>query len=738
MTDTTTTTKVAAGRRGLGRRFAAPSWLREVLWAGLSATVGLGGAAWSLKLWHLHLNRPMVGSGDTMLSLMFVKTMQENGWYSTTSQLGAPTGQDLGAYPAAVGDLWHIVALKVLSVVFSPAATVNIFFVLGFAAVAAGAYAGLRMLEISRPVSCTLGAVYAWLPYHFLRNESHLFLSAYYAVPLGVAVAYWLYTGKLGSFSWRRPGLPLVAAAAIAVLTGGGGLYYAVFVSVLIATGGIGAAIVHRRWVPALIAAGLSAITLVVLLIGALPTLLHDAPAGSGGAVEGRSYGATEFYGLKITNLLVPWSLHRVARLAAFKAEMSDTPIPGEGSETLGLIAAIGFIAVCVVLVLPLVKRSNAVIDRLRPIGALTVVMVLCATVAGLNSVVAVLGFTEMRAWNRASVVIAFLGLAGTGVLLDAARSVRLPWAQWRRPVAAVALVGLTGVALYDQTSPALIPNYDGVAAAWNSDETYFATVQDTLGSDAVIFMLPYAPFPENPPIVNMPDYSHLRGYLHSDMSWNYAGVKGERADWQGVALENGVAEALPSIVAAGFTAIYVDRAGYTDSGAEVEAAIVATTKAGKPMVDSTGMQATYDLRPYAARLAKSGALPDVEDVIDPVRLVAGTGVYGLEQQGDVSWHWAQGTAEWSLVNPRDTSIPVTVSATVHIADPAGEVTLTIGDTTTTKTARDGNVTFSVDLDAESGATPLTFTTASSPTIGVGDTRDLRQQVIGLTVEDNS
>ena len=124
---------------------------------------------------------------------------------------------------------------------------------------------------------------------------------------------------------------------------------------------------------------------------------------------------------------------------------------------------------------LPRVRARLAFAERVQPLGALTLVAILCGTVAGLNSVLAAIGFAELRAWNRISILIAFLALAGLGLGVDTLlRRVR-----WRRPrLEAVAAVGVAGalalVALYDQTSDALIPDYPTGAASWGSDEAYF------------------------------------------------------------------------------------------------------------------------------------------------------------------------------------------------------------------------------------------------------------------------
>ena len=596
--------------------------LPELIGAAISAGLALAGAAAVLRLWRAHPNVPISGAtGDTMWSLMLVKNIRTTGWFQGTSELGAPFGQDLTAFPGAVGDTWNILTLKLLSTFLSPAATVNVFFILGFPVIAAVAYGCLRLLRVSRPVACVLGAVYALLPYHFFRAEPHQFLAASFAVPVACVLAVSLYSGRLAL--WVHPRrMPPAAWGAIAgaLLLAGTGLYYAAFTIVLLAAAGALASLAARNWRPLLSGGVLVAVMGAVLVLAALPNILHSGPTGGETAAEGRSYGATEFYGLKITNLLLPLVIHRIPALAELRLRASDSLIPGEGTETLGILGVVGLIAVILAVLLPAIHRNSELVRRLQPLGAMAIVSLLAGTVAGLNSVLAALGFTELRAWNRISVLIAFLALAGLGHLLDAAR------ARWsggtlvvRRLVAAGAAGLVLFVGVYDQTSPQMIPDYASGAANWDADQAYFAKVEKRLGQGAPVFTLPYARFPENPPIVNMTDYSHLRGYLHSDLRWSYGGLKNQASEWQPIALKDGIAAALPKFVVGGFDAVYINRLGYADAGAKVESEISAVIGPQTPLVNADGTLAVYDLRPYAKSLESTPTrLPSRASVLHP------------------------------------------------------------------------------------------------------------------------
>src|SRR5262249_9783693 len=94
-------------------------------------------------------------------------------------------------------------------------------------------------------------------------------------------------------------------------------------------------------------------------------------------------------------------------------------------------------------------------------------------------------------------------------------------------------------------------------------------------------------PFPENPPVVRMQDYDHLRPYLHSRrLRWSYGAVRGRPGDaWQQQVTSLPVEELVLSLQKAGFQGIYIDRFGYADDGMEMESKLTSLT--GAPPLES-------------------------------------------------------------------------------------------------------------------------------------------------------
>jgi phosphoglycerol transferase len=113
--------------------------------------------------------------------------------------------------------------------------------------------------------------------------------------------------------------------------------------------------------------------------------------------------------------------------------------------------------------------------------------------------------------------------------------------------------------------------------------------VDAALPDDAAILQLPYVPFPSSPPVGRMVDYDHVRPSLHADdLRWSYGAMKGRSED---LGDDTSIEEARD----AGYAGIEVDRFGYVDNGAAVEADVRRVTQA-KPIVSPNGRLVFYRL----------------------------------------------------------------------------------------------------------------------------------------------
>ena len=536
------------------------------LFAGAAMVLALAGAALVLELWRADLRVPFVYTGDATLNLTLIKGVLENAWYFENPDLGAPNEQELYDYPVISMETLNLLLFRVLGLgTGDPALVMNLFFLLTFPLTALTAFIVLRRLAVSREISLVIALLYAFLPYHFQRGEVHLFLAAYYAVPLGAYLALAVFRGDRLFGRWRPTLITAVMCAVVATASGSG--YYAVFTVVLVVVAALLAFLVRRERQALMAGGAVVAAIAAVSLVQLAPTIVYRAANGTNDEVAKRFWFESENYSLRLTNLLLPVDGHRIDALARLKNEYTEQiPQTEARSASLGIVASLGLVWLVAVAV-----AACAGIGRRYELGlhaglaALTVTAVLVATTGGLSTFIAVI-WPQIRAWNRLSVFIAFFSLAAVALLLGLLE----------RRLRVLAFAGLLAVVLavgvYDQTTKAYVPPYDAVEAAWRADAAAFSTLDDGLPPGARVLQVPYEPFPE-PAAAPVGIYEQGKGYLHSDdLRWSWGAMRGRPEDWAATIVGKPAAEVVSAARSEGFAGIVLDRFALGAAAAATEA----------------------------------------------------------------------------------------------------------------------------------------------------------------------
>jgi hypothetical protein len=526
----------------------------DALFAGAAMVLALVGAALVLELWNADLRVPFAYTGDGTLNLTLIKGVLENPWYFHNPDLGAPWSQELYDYPVISQETLNLLLMRILGLgTGDPALVINLFFLLTFPLAALTAFLVLRRLAVSRGIALVIALLFALLPYHFQRGEVHLFLAAYYAVPLGAYLAIAVFRGDRLFGGWRATLITAVMCAVVATASGSG--YYAVFTVVLVVVAAVlGFAV--RREREALVAGGaVVAAIAAVSLVQLAPTIVYRAANGPNDEVAKRFWFESENYSLRLTNLLLPVDGHRIVSLARWKNEYTEQiPQTEARSATLGIIGSIGFVwlvAVGVAAIAGIGRRYELGLHA--GLATLTVTAFLLATTGGFSTFIAVI-WPQIRSWNRLSVFIAFFSLTAVALLLG------LLERRLRGPVFAGVLAVLLAVGVFDQTTTADVPTYDAVEASWNDDAAFFTALEDRLPAGARIVQVPYEPFPEP---VNTPVgiYEPAKAYLHSDdLDWSWGAMRGRPEDWAATLAGKPAAEVVTAAREEGFTGILLDR----------------------------------------------------------------------------------------------------------------------------------------------------------------------------------
>jgi phosphoglycerol transferase len=502
--------------------------------------------------------------------------------------------------------------------------------------------------------------LYTFMPYHFFRGESHLFIATYYMVPLAAMVALWISSAELlkaGSTTRKFNFLSRKFAVAVVVclLTSSVGLgYYAFFSCFFILVGAGIASISLRSFKPLLPGLILVALIFVGLLVNLTPSLWYQHKHGKVNVIQ-RAPEESELYGLKIAPMLLPVRNHRIPAFAALTERYRVATFSNEsGSATLGLIGSAGFLFLFSWLFF---RRSDAALPN-RPLGLLhrlsimAAAAVLLGTVGGFSALFAFIISPQIRTYNRISIFIAFFSLLAVALVLDELLRRKDRWPRALR----YGLLGLIlVVGILDQTNKYFVPAYAQNKAEFENDQRFVDAIEQRLPAAAMLFQLPYVQFPENPQVKRMGDYELFKGYLHSKrLRWSYGAMKSREGDiWLRDTSEKPLPEMLENVAIVGFKGIYLDRFGYSESNSIENRLRELLSEA--PLVSSDQRLVFFDLTEFSDRVLKNYSADELtrkrESIMHPLVLTWSDGFSDLEGNPDDNWRWSSNSGKLTITN---------------------------------------------------------------------------------------
>lgn len=518
-----------------------------------------------MQLWRADFKVPFMYFVDSLFYSVAMKGMIEHGWWVHNESLGAPEGLHFEAYPAMENT--HFALIKLLSLFTSSHSLVlNLFYLLTFPLTAIASFYVLRSFKFSFGPALVVSLLYAFLPYHFFQSY-HLTMAAYYVVPLMVLVLVWICLEE------RLKGRKAISSIVICFIAGSCGVYYPYFFCFLLLVAGVFSWWNRRSVAPILAALVLTGVVAGTMVVNHLPTIIYQRTRGFA-SMGNRSVGDAETMGLKLTQLLLPIGGHRYEKLAALKYRYNLGPLINENdTSSLGVVGSIGFL----VLIGALFSKRQLP-ELIEALSRLNMAAFLLGTIGGVGVLFALLVSPQIRAYTRISVFIAFFSLIVIAWLLDTLFK-RLPSPRLRLVYyVGVAVVLAAGVLDQTGTSFFFVPEYEKTKREYESDADFVSRIEASLPPQAMVFQLPYMPFPESPPLHQMRPYEHYKAYLHSKtLRWSYGAPLGDTEDrWQKAVAAQPAPELLKSVRAAGFSGIYLNLDGYEDRGAKLKSELAA------------------------------------------------------------------------------------------------------------------------------------------------------------------
>jgi phosphoglycerol transferase len=690
---------------------SAKARARTIAAYGAAAGISTIAAILLLQLWRADLHVPFEYRGDVLLNAFLVKSVIEHGWFWTNPSVGAPIGLELYDFPVSAHDGFHLLLIKLLSLLSKDWALVfNAYFLLGFPLITLSATAVFRHFGVSIAPSIAGAVLYSFLPCRLIKGEGHLLLDVFYQVPLAVMLVLWVCgerppivrIGTRGSPSIDVREARSVAALAICALVACSSAYYAFFTCCLLVAGGIWASVERRRMDGAVAGIVLASAIGLGLAANAIPAFVYHLQHGPNQVAQRFAWEA-EHFGMKIAPLLLPTAGHRIAALRELKRQYDATsPLVEENASTsLGFVGAFGFLFL-MGLVLSGRRSERSPDDPLRPLAVLNLIAVLLGTIGGFGSLFALLISPQIRTYSRISVFIAFFSLFASVFLLQG-----LYDRHKRLGILVIAVVLSLG--LLDQVTPLAVRPYASTRTTFVGDADLVRQIEEATPPDAAVFQLPYMSFPEGRPIHHMTSYDALRPYLHSKhLRWSFPAMAGRAGDaFVRDVSERDANKIVETLASVGFAGILVDRDGYSDNASAVEAPFRQILRA-EPVVSSNGTFAFFDLQDYRRRMHLAPSPYELDLLLHPIEFTFSHGCYDVEHKGDGVFRWCRPKGEIGVENRAPIARRVVVKMTMVAAQSPALLELQ-GDLWSERVALSGSVAFDRVIDVPPGRHRIQF-----------------------------
>ena len=690
----------------------------------------------ALRLWSYPLEVPFNYRGDSMVILMYVKGLIQNGWTFVIPQLSAPYTMSAAAFPLATSVDWGL--MKFISLFTSKVGLVlNSFWLLTLVFSAWSATFSMRLLGVGHWLSFAGGLLFAFIPFALIRNVVHLNL-VYYSVPLLCLLAIYLAQGDDRSVAngatIRRAGY------AGCLIQGFNYVYFSFFAVGLFAVAALIGYGKGKSAATVRVAALAVGIIVVSTLLNLTPSFVSWYQHGKPPEMDYKHPVEAEFYGAKIRKMVAPHPdnplLGRWGRLD-FNAQF-----PNENENVtarLGMYGSTGFLLLLAI-ALSLVRVDG---NCLPAITTLAVFTLLVITVGGFGAVFNLLIVPDIRCYNRFSVFLSFFSIAGLSLWLKA-KSIEIDQG-WRKKTVIALLTSFILLSLYDQLldSKGLLSLQQSDIAAAAGERGFVARLEKAYPYEANVFQLPVTGFPLMSIHERMESYDHLRPFIWSThLHWSWPSFSQRHRAWQDriAGLEGG--PLVKALVLSGFDLVWLDRFAYKDDGRALEHELI-TAGAQEVLVGESERYAVFALHEVKKKLSNElGPLEfsrQAAALLNRVSLSWEKGFYSKETRADgVEFFWSRQKSRLMIRNHFG-NYPIKVklsfdiqtqgSGIVQISSSQGVRAVAVGNQPTPVT---------VDVAIPQGSTEkIEFSAALPQVTAPGDPREMFFAVINPKVEES-
>ena len=547
----------------------------------------------------VNFNIPIDFNWDSTLFLVNIKSFFASEWriFDTikNSALSAPSGLNMGAFPSADLNLILIVlkAFAIFKVNFIT--SINIYFFLTFFLTSIISLYVLKKLSVPNNIAICASVLYSFMPYHFLREVKHIVLASYFLIPLMVLALFYLWQKKPLFYKkidelWRIDLLnkKAIFVYILLVLTAISSVYYNLFFMFFLLIVGLSASFYHKNYRHFTSSAIAVVILLFLTFINFLPNIIYikNNPAEN---YTQRSFAQTEYYGLKVPQMLLPIDNHPLETIATIKNKYNEGALYVNESSmaSLGFLLSISFVA----LLFNFLFLRKDKFDSFQKLAFLSIASVLLAVSGGFLSYFAFLGLTQLRSCNRISIFIAFFALVAVCLFFKQILK------KYNNRLSLSLIVFVFIVALFDVASPSY--NFEYKQNQIKNEVYSLLSLVDHIESQSSekikVFTLPYLDFPEGRPQYAMYDYELAKPAVYSSrVHYSYGALKGSYLDNKYKMYSKLNSKDLVEVLKKdGFGGILIDAKGYYQYPSEL---LNLSKILGEPYVTSDNVWIYYKL----------------------------------------------------------------------------------------------------------------------------------------------
>ncbi|MCC8050024.1 MAG: hypothetical protein LIP10_05095 [Clostridiales bacterium] len=716
----------------------------------------------TMDLTNVNLQSPFEYNGDVVGVLSEIKNLTlGNGLYFNPN-LAAPFGSNQSLTVKC--NLLHYVFIRIIALFTNDAALIlNSFYLLTFFLVMWASYIAFRCIGIKQWIATVISIIYSCLPYHFFRYEQHIFLAAYYTIPMVCISLYWFWKGELcktkqtqvdrkrigqenSYFEKKKLCISLVSV----FLLGLADLYYSAFYMIILLFSMIILTLDKHDIKYVILSIFHYCALFVGLLICLLPLIFNYFKYESGDSRLGeRTLDELSYYSLNIIQMLLPNQNHRISFLRSIRSEFdSYFQVTENSMSSLGIILAIGLI-ICFVNLFALNRNNKLSID-MKGISRINVFLILLSVNGGFSFFIGLFLTASIRCYNRTIVYIAFFSAMAIALYVQSGwnniskRIRKQGLEKVLRTVVACVLILICVVdqipkdvatgSYYSPEQGSYLTTIEDVESDYYRDLSFVQKIESFYEDDTKIFQYPIVTnynsnqWPNN----ETGAYNSMRPYLHSTgkTSWSYGASVGDKTDyWLRMLQEEDLQEQLRVMVVFGFEGIYIDSDGYEDD--ELENLLQSIVKITGTSYISTEDNALYffDIQEYAKMLRKeleeNGELEIIKNRY-MVYFEMSDGFYGTETSEEDTWNWSVNDSEILIYNLYDEEITITINFEMKaLLDDEQDINLTINGENFVYTVSSVRQSYELSITLKSGINYLNFSSNIPNTVLETDSREL-------------